>query len=1019
MGPLYARSEYSLLQSTLRVDAYVNQLKHYGYSYGALCDHNVLYGAKKFNMCCKQNGIKPLFGIEFEIMMDRVDASFEALAMDNEGYVELIHLSSAVNEGKVGIDVLSGLNHCVLIAFNDGGIFENAVLNQDMTQFQAVVETIRHYHPHHNYLALCYQQTRYWANANAIAFKMATALNFPCVGINRTFYLTPDQAQAYLVVNAIRMDKTISDATLVPDNDRYLLSMNQYTDLYPESVLKNHDGIASLCNVDLDGITTSLPAYPLPKGTSSKDYLKALALKGLKKRLHCDQLPTTYQNRLGYELSVIETMGFSDYFLIVFDYIRFAKKKGILVGPGRGSAAGSLVSYAIGITEIDPIHYNLLFERFLNPARVSMPDIDTDIPDDRRDEVIEYCVNKYGLDHVAHILTFGTLAAKQVLRDVAKVYGLANYDIDRLTKTVPNTQKITLSHVVETSKALAQLIYENPKIKTIVDIALQLEGLPRHCSTHAGGIVFSSKPFDQCTPTLHLNESMLTTQYTMEYMEDMGLIKMDILGLRNLTILDTIRQSVRWLNHDDFDLNQIPLDDPSTFRLIQHAQTIGIFQLESEGMRNLLRRMKPNCFNDVVLAVALYRPGPMELIGLYLKNRADGKKRYDGNEKIDALLQETCGIMVYQEQVMQISQIVAGFSLGQADILRKAMSKKKADQIERLKDDFIKGALNNGYTMEKATHWFDQIQRFAGYGFNKAHSVAYGLIAYQLAYLKVHQPLAFYGAFMNSIIGSMVKTNAAMMECRNHGIELYCPSLNTSGYGFTIENHGLRFPFSAIKGVGSVLIQSILNDRKRFGPYTGYGQTIARLVALKCNKATIETLIDAGCLDDIDTNRYMMKINLDDAMRYGDLVIIHDDGDQYHFDFDLLSMPRMVSVKEDANQRALNEAKALGVFVSSNPYANKRNQYGLTTTLLASLNGLTSGYAESFGMIERIKPHRTKKGDMMAFVTFSDESGTLDASIMPDLYAKVGQALTIKTYARFRLRFNPKGAMVQTIESLR
>ncbi len=1018
MGPLYARSEFSLLQSTLRVDAYVNQLKHYGYTYGALCDHNVLYGAKKFNACCKQHGIKSLFGIEFEVMTDLSEASFVALAMDNEGYIELIHLSSAVNEKKVGIEILGGLNHCVLVAFNDGGMFETAVLNQDHQQFQEMVQTIQHYHPKHNYLALSYQQTRYWANANAIAYKMASSLGLPCVGINRTFYLTPDQAQAYLVVNAIRMDKTITDTTLVPDHDRYLLSLAQYQDLYPQSVLNNHDVIASLCNVDLDGITTSLPNYPLPNGVSSTDYLKALALKGLKKRLHRDTLPSNYLNRLGYELNVIETMGFSDYFLIVFDYIRFAKKKGILVGPGRGSAAGSLVSYAIGITEIDPIQYNLLFERFLNPARISMPDIDTDIPDDRRDEVIDYCVQKYGQDHVAHILTFGTLAAKQVLRDVAKVYGLANYDIDRLTKTVPNTPKITLNDVVNTSKPLAQLIYENPKIKTIVDIAMQLEGLPRHCSTHAGGIVFSSKPFDQCTPTLHLNEAMLTTQYTMEYMEDMGLIKMDILGLRNLTILDTIRQSVRWLNQNDFDLNQIPLNDQQTFQLIQQAKTTGIFQLESDGMRNLLRRMKPTCFNDVVLAVALYRPGPMELIGLYLKNRASGQKHYDENEKIDALLQETCGIMVYQEQVMQISQIVAGFSLGQADILRKAMSKKKADQIDRLKDDFIKGALANGYTMEKATHWFDQIQRFAGYGFNKAHSVSYGLIAYQLAYLKVHQPLAFFGAYMNSIIGSSVKTNAAMMECHGLGIDLYCPSLNRSGYGFTIETHGLRFPLSAIKGVGSVLIQMILNDRKQFGPYTSYGPTIARLVALKCNKATIETLIDAGCLDEIESNRYMMKVNLDDAMRYGDLVIIHDDPTHYHFDFDLLSMPRMVFAKEDLNQRCLNEAKVLGVFVSSNPYANKRQQYGLPTTLLASFDGLTNGYGESFGMIERIKPHRTKKGDMMAFVTFADESGTLDASIMPQLYAKVCNDLTIKTYARFTLRFNPKGALVQTIETL-
>lgn len=1015
MGPLYARSEFSLLQSTLRVDAYVSQLKNYGYNYGALCDHNVLFGAKKFDACCKKAGIKPLFGMEFEINTGLNDASFVAIAMDNTGYLELIALSSALEASSVDINGLNGLNHCVLIAFNDGGLFETSVLNDDLNAFKHVVETIRIHHPNHNYLALSYQQTRYWANANAKAYKLASMVQLPCVGINRTFYLTPDQANAYLVVNAIRLDKTITDATLVPDNNRYLLSSDQYQDLYPQSVLANHDMIANMCNVNLDGITTALPAYPLNHGINSKDYLKALALKGLKKRLGKDVLPNNYQNRLGYELNVIETMGFSDYFLIVFDYIRFAKKKGILVGPGRGSAAGSLVSYAIGITEIDPLKYNLLFERFLNPSRVSMPDIDTDIPDDRRDEVIDYCVQKYGVDHVAHILTFGTLAAKQVLRDVAKVYGLTTYEIDRLTKTVPNTPKITLDKVVETSNALKQMMYENPKIKTIVDIARQLEGLPRHCSTHAGGIVFSAKPFAQCTPTLHLNEAMLTTQYTMEYMEDMGLIKMDILGLRNLTILDTIRKVVETRDKRPFDLDSIPLDDAATFKLISEGKTTGVFQLESDGMRNLLRRMKPHCFNDVVLAVALYRPGPMELIGIYLKNRSAHIAHYDNDPRIDQLLAETCGIMVYQEQVMQISQIVAGFSLGQADILRKAMSKKKVDQINSLKEAFIKGALANGYTKEKATQWFDQIERFAGYGFNKAHSVAYGLIAYQLAYLKVHEPVAFYGAYMNSIIGSVAKINAAMVECHALRIGLYCPSLNTSGYGFTIESNGLRFPLSAIKGVGSVLIGSIINDRQRFGAYKDYGSTIARLVALKCNKTTIETLIDAGCLDHLPYNRYTMKMNLDDAMRYGDLVIIHDGNDQYHFDFDLLSLPRMRQYNQDDNAKALNEAKVLGVFVSNNPYALMRSKYGLTTNLLSELSGLTNGSVQSFGMIERIKPHRTKKGDMMAFVTFTDESGSLDASIMPDLYAKINDSLQLKAYAAFTLRFSAKGAMVQTI----
>ncbi len=1016
MGPLYARSEFSLLQSVLRIEEYVKTAVSYGYTYATLSDHNVLFGAKAFDRCCKQYGIKPIFGLEmdFEDPLNRI--TFEAIALNAQGYLQLCNISLILAQRRLNWQDLSLLNQCALIAFNADGIFEQASKDEDFNAFNVIYNQMVAYHPNDNYLGLTRQEASYFAHINSIAFTYANQVGLKCVAINKTRYCFDYQAQAAYVINAIHDDKLISDKSLVKDVYRYLLTLDQYYQLYNESVLVNNDELANSVCFDLDELKTQLPKYPLKNNVNTSTYLSQLSHVGLCKRLNVTCLPDNYASRLTYELSIIHQMGFDDYFLIVYDYILYAKKHGILVGPGRGSAAGSLVSYSIGITDIDPIQYNLLFERFLNPSRSSMPDIDTDFPDNRRDEVIEYVVNKYGKQHVAHILTFGTLAAKQVVRDVAKAYGLHNFEVDRIVRCIPNAPKITLEMALQQSVALKQMQYENPMIASILEVAMQLEGLPRHCSTHAGGIVFSLKPFDQVGPMIALDDTMLTTQYTMEYLEDMGLIKMDFLGLRNLTILDSITKMIQQ-SQPNFSLKQIPLTDVKTFQLIAKADTIGVFQLESEGMKNLLKQLKPNCFNDIVAAVALFRPGPMELIPMYLKNKTNHKANYP-NLAIKNILSETYGVMVYQEQVMQIAQIVANFTLAQADILRKAMSKKKKEEINRLRDEFIQGAIDNGYTQNNAMQWFDLIEKFSGYGFNKAHSVAYALIAYQLAYLKVNAPYPFYTAYLNSILGANAKITLTLQELTRNHIPVLPPDINESQLGFSMSNKGIRFALLSIKGVGSVIGKAIVNDRFVNGPFVSYTNAIARLVALKCSKAIIDSLIDAGALDCFNPNRFAMKLSLDDAMRYGDLITVYDK-DGYHLDASLLSEPTLTVVKEDIMQKALNEAQALGVFLTVNPFANMRARFNVNTSMLSDCLNQGEGIFQGFGMVTRVKQHRTKKGDLMAFVSLMDESGTYETSIMPNLYQNIAPQLVEKTYCQVELKVNNKGVLINKCRILK
>ena len=595
------------------------------------------------------------------------------------------------------------------------------------------------------------------------------------------------------------------------------------------------------------------------------------------------KIPSVYEQRLRYELDVIISMGYADYFLIVWDFIRFAKTQDIYIGPGRGSAAGSLVAYCLGITHADPIRYHLLFERFLNPERVSMPDIDTDFPDDRRDEVIAYVHDLYGEHHVSHIITFNTLAAKQVLRDVGKAMQVAPRQIDLLCKLVPNRPKVTLQDAYQERVKFKQMINSGEQMRKLFAIALQLEGLPRHSSLHAAGIILSNEDISNVCPLIDVDEGMCATQFTMEYLEELGLIKMDFLGLRNLTIIDEIVHQIN-AKEKRLDIMHIPLDDAKTYQLIRSVDTVGVFQLESEGMKNLIRKMKPTCFEDIVATVALFRPGPMENIPRYLECRTHPEKVDYLHPDLKSILENTYGVMIYQEQVMQIAQTMAGFSLGKADNLRKAISKKKGKELQSLREDFVEGAKQKGYEESLAIRVYELIMKFANYGFNRSHSVAYGMIAYQMAYLKANAPLYFFTALLNSVIGSETKTSEYVFEARKRHIEILLPSVNQSSNQYEIEGNALRFPLVGIKGIGNAVSNVLIEERQKRGNFKDFFDFVARMEGQKLGKKTMEMLIFAGALDEFKINRSSLLASLDDAIRYGDLVKIEDQ-DQILFDF--------------------------------------------------------------------------------------------------------------------------------------
>ena len=990
--PLYIRSVYTLLSSMCSIEGIVSYAKKYGYKSVGLVDRNVLSGAMSFKKACLKNDIKPIFGLEVEINIEDRNYVVVLYARDDIGFKNLMALSSyiCINDNKIiDIDVLNKYkDHNILCLLSDNMPLTYYVdkkldllegLNKQKEIFgEYIVGLVDH-------------DIAINAKRDLILKDLFKKNNILCIALNRTYYLNVDDNEDYEVLKCIRDKKTIDDVDNNLDSGRHLLNMDEFSLLFEKQELDNTDYLASICNVDLNYQTT-LPEYINKKQIPSKDYLISLCKEGLRRRLK-NNINKEYADRLNYELKVIINMHFEDYFLIVYDFILYAKKNNILVGPGRGSGAGSLVAYCLGITDIDPIKYGLIFERFLNPERISMPDIDTDFPDDKRDKVIEYVRDKYGKDHVGHIITYGTLKAKQVLRDVARALNYSSKEVDGIAKLIPNTLDMNLQKAYDEVGIFRQTIESDSRYRKLFKIAKKLEFFPRHESTHAAGIVLSKKPLSEVVPVIKIENDLYSTQYTMEHLEELGLIKMDFLSIRNLSIIAEIVDDIN--NVEKFSIKDIPLDDSKTFELIDNVNVLGVFQLESSGMRNLIRKMKPRTFEEIGMTIALFRPGPMKNIPIFLENRAHPDKINYLHENLRPILKETYGIIVYQEQIIQIARVMAGFTYGKADILRKAMSKKKLAELEKLYPDFINGCINNGYDKSLAQKIYDLILEFANYGFNKSHSVAYALVAYQLAYLKANYPLYFYKALLNGAIGSESKTYDYISECLNIKQKVKGVNINHSDRLYKIEDNQIIMPLSICKDVGSISVDKIIEERQVNGPYLDYVSTVCRLVNKGVDKNVIENLIYAGAFDEFKYGRYTMIKALGNVLMYasahkGQLSLIDNFDDA----------PIIENYKDDYLLLAEYEKQVLGFYFTFNPIIDLKKKHNINTDNLYNLS-LSRGNVKGFGLINRVKAIKTKRGDMMAFVDLVDDMGQISLAVMPDLYNRYSSLLIKGKYVLF------------------
>ncbi len=1034
---LHLHTEYSLLDGACRIEEVVSRAKSLGQTSLAITDHGVLYGAVAFYKECKKQGVKPIIGCEVYVAPRR---RFDKVhGVDNEryhlillckneiGYQNLIALVSAGwTEGfytKPRIDrELLEKHHEGIIALS-GCLFGEVAQKILTRNFDNAFETAQFYKNLFGDDYYLEVQNHGMVEEKEVlegVLDISKQLNIPIVATNDTHYIEKQDADIQTVLIAIQTNKVVGEENALEfDNDEFYLKSAEEMFIafqdYPEAV-ENTQIIADKCNFDFEFGVTKLPLFDIGDKDHG-EFLKEECLKGLKSAMN--EIPESYIERLNYELSVIAQMGFNDYFLIVEDFIRFAKSKGIPVGPGRGSAAGSLAAYGLGITGIDPIKNSLLFERFLNPERVSMPDIDIDFCYERRGEVIDYVTEKYGSDRVAQIVTFGTLQAKAAVRDVARALGLPYSTGDVIAKQLSREYK-DIKSALEKNNDLKALYNSDDNIKKVIDTAIRLEGMPRHASTHAAGVVITRDKVSSYVP-LSKNGDQIVTQFTMTEIEQLGLLKMDFLGLRTLTV---INDAVNYVKKDepDFDINKIPLDYEPVFKEMSKGNTVGVFQCESGGMTNLIVNMKPERFHDIAAAIALYRPGPMYFIDQYLDNRKNPSHIKYRTPLLKDILDETNGCMVYQEQVMQVFRTLAGYSYGRADVVRRAMSKKKRDVMESereifvngLKDDngeyIINGAVKNGIDPKTADEVFSDMISFASYGFNKSHTAAYGLIAYQTAYLKVRFPKAFMAALLTSVIGDERKTVFYINECNRLKINVLPPHINRSTASFDVIGNDIIFSLLGIKNIGSALIKKIVNSRKTDGNFKSYWDFCKRISGPELNRRALECLIKAGALDGFDLNRKEMLQNIDlavesaakesDMYAGGQLDMFSTFGGD-----DFSSSPVFARFDElPKNEMLAFEKEVSGLYFSGHPLEEYRNvgealNCPKTTDLIEYIetgreNEIDGKAIKMILIVDSIKRKITKRDETMAFAVCEDLYGDFEMIVFPKVLMIYNSLLT-------------------------
>jgi DNA polymerase III subunit alpha len=993
---LQVQSAFSLLSSTASVEQLVKGAKEKGFTMLALTDHNVMHGAVTFYKQCLKHEIKPILGLTVDVISERTASKaypLVLLAKNQAGFQNLMKISSVVQtKSKEGIPI-KWLKHYAsgLIAISPGrtGEIESCLLDHDNESAGKCVELFKHiFGGDHFYLSLQNHSIPDETSLLNQLVSLSKSHSVQTVVTNDVRYLQPSDSFAHECLLAIKNGAKLQEdeRERLETEQYYLKTSTEMVELFTDfpEALENTWKIAEECNVMVELHKQKLPKFPTAEGETAEGLLEELCYKGLTERY--SHVTDEHKDRLRYELSVIKKMKFADYFLIVWDFMRFSRDQHILTGPGRGSAAGSLVSYVLYITDVDPLRYNLLFERFLNPERITMPDIDIDFPDHRRDEVIEYVAKKYGEAHVAQIVTFGTLAAKAALRDVGRAFGLNTKELEGLSRMVPSQLGISLKDAYAQSERLRAFVSESPTSKRLFETAVKLEGLPRHTSTHAAGVIISEDPLVNTVPISEGSQSVYLTQYAMDDLEEVGLLKMDFLGLRNLTLIESIIDLLKTRARITLDIKTIPLDDEDTFSMLSQGETTGVFQLESEGMRNVLKRLKPTNFEDIVAVNALYRPGPMENIPMFIDRKHGRETISYPHEDLKAILENTYGIIVYQEQIMQIASTMAGFSLGEADLLRRAVGKKKKEILDKERQHFIDGAMKKGYEASVANEVYDLIVKFANYGFNRSHAVAYSFIAYQLAYLKAKYPVYFMAALLTSVIGNETKIAQYIKECREMGIAILPPSINQSGYTFLVEKNAIRYSLTAIKGIGVAALKGLFVARKN-KKFTDLFDFCIRVSPKSVNRKALESLIHSGSFDEFGEDRAVLLASLDVALDHAQLVNPDDidQGDLFSDD-EFFLKPKYVEVDPiRAEDKLRQEKEVLGLYLSDHPVSiyEREAKFEQATSISAITN--EAKHIKVLVYITELKKIRTKKGETMAFLTISDQSGDLEAVVFPNV----------------------------------
>ena len=970
--PLYIKTDNSLQTSIIKVKDLIEFASKNNIKSLSITDNN-MYGVMDFYILCVNNNIKPIIGLEIEYDNKKI----VLYAKNYIGYKNLIKLSTISSQDKIDLNVLKKYSSNLICILN--------------CKYIDIYDDLNDYYED---IFISYDDKKELKNLN----------NYKTIYMKETLYLYKNDSEYIKYMDAIREGVTIN---LIEENhkDNYLLLEEEFNNIYSESIENNHL-IYDLCNIEIPFKQDLMPKYTNELNIDSFSYLKKMCIEGLKKHFG-DRISVIYKTRLKYELDIINKMGFCDYFLIVSDYVKYAKNNNIIVGTGRGSAVGSLVAYCLSITDVDPIKYNLLFERFLNPERISMPDIDIDFEADKRDEVIKYCISKYGEKRVVPIITFGTLGCKQALRDVASTLNIEIGLVDKLCKLIDS--KKSLKENLE-NDLVKTLLSRKSELKKCYKIALKFEGLKRHTSLHAAGVVMSSVDLDEVIP-LDKSHEFYSSGFDMTYLEDLGLLKMDFLAINYLTTIHNIIDSINKEYNTNLSFDTIPLNDEDTLNIFNKVDTIGIFQFESSGMMNFLSKLKVSSMDDLFAAIALFRPGPMNNIPHYI-DRKLGREKVDYiDSSLENILKSTYGIIIYQEQIMLIAQVMANYSLGEADILRKAMGKKKKELVLKEKEKFTSRALNKGYKIDIINKVYEMMVKFAEYGFNKSHSVAYSIIAYKMAYLKAHYPKNFITYLLSMEVGDSLKTKRYIFEAKKNGINILAPDINKSYKKYIIEDNGIRYPLLNIKNVGSIASEIILNERQK-GEYTDIYDFICRCYGKSINKKTIESLIYSGAFSLFNMNKKTLINNLDLIINYGEL--IKDLDREYAIE------PEIKIYDEYSNSELANfELDTFGFYLTNNPIID----FKLKHNNIISLNKIESYFDKNINVIvnvDKVKEINTKNESKMAFINASDELDNIDIVLFTKVYEKykVEKNNIIKVNGKVEKRYDKYQLVANTITIL-